>query len=339
MTLPSAVGNVKGVLIFALLSMVFLARRRRSGHHLVAAFFTTASKIERQVLQSLDQLLAAQRISVSLANSEGRHVICHIGPTNSGKTHAAIQAMLAPTSSTSASSLPFQWQDIQTSGDKRKKGIYCAPLRLLAQEMWVKLQAEKYRCRLVTGEIIRESAIISAPAKDAGHQQKEQDEYFSCTVEMADFRSNYDVAVIDEAQMASDSTRGWAFTSAIRDIKAHRVYVCGEPGIVDLVRSIVHPKDRVEVREFQRLTPLTVMSEQLLSLQHLQPGDAVVAFSRTAIYDLKAAVEQQTGLPCAVVYGRLPIESRVKQAAIFNEPASRVKVLLASDAIGMGLNL
>lgn len=319
--------TIKGVLLFAVLpSRMALAGRGR-----FVAFFATATRKECQVVQSFGRLLAAQQLSVSLASGEGRHIVCHIGPTNSGKTHAAIQAMLAPAST------PLKWQGVQLREGRSKKGIYCAPLRLLAQEMWVRLQAEGHHCRLVTGEIIRESAPTSSPGKDAGHQQ--HDEYLACTVEMADFRSDYDVAVIDEAQMASDATRGWAFTSAIRDIRAHRVYVCGEPGIVDLVRSVVHPRDRVEVREFQRLTPLTVMDERVPSLQHLQPGDAVIAFSRTAIYDLKAAVEQQTGHPCAVVYGRLPIESRGKQAAIFNEPASRVKVLLASDAVGMGLNL
>ena len=68
-------------------------------------------------------------------------------------------------------------------------------------------------------------------------------------------------------------------------------------------------------------------------------GDCVVAFSRKDIYALKAQIEAQTKHRCAMVYGRLPPETRAQQARLFNEPNSGYDVLVASDAIGMGLNL
>jgi ATP-dependent RNA helicase SUPV3L1/SUV3 len=65
----------------------------------------------------------------------------------------------------------------------------------------------------------------------------------------------------------------------------------------------------------------------------------VVAFSRREIFQLKQKVEEATGLRCGVVYGSLPPETRREQAKRFNDPAEAEEVLVASDAIGMGLNL
>jgi ATP-dependent RNA helicase SUPV3L1/SUV3 len=75
------------------------------------------------------------------------------------------------------------------------------------------------------------------------------------------------------------------------------------------------------------------------SLSQIQAGDAVVTFSRKNIFSTKKAIEQLTGRKCAVIYGALPPETRAAQAHLFNDPDSGYDVLVASDAIGMGLNL
>jgi ATP-dependent RNA helicase SUPV3L1/SUV3 len=71
----------------------------------------------------------------------------------------------------------------------------------------------------------------------------------------------------------------------------------------------------------------------------IEPGDCVVAFSRKDIYAIRRTIEQKTAHKCCVVYGSLPPETRSQQAKQFNDPTSDYKVLVASDAIGMGLNL
>jgi ATP-dependent RNA helicase SUPV3L1/SUV3 len=74
-------------------------------------------------------------------------------------------------------------------------------------------------------------------------------------------------------------------------------------------------------------------------LEAIQKGDCIVTFSRSNIFKLKEMIEQNTPHKCAVVYGRLPPETRAEQARLFNDPNSGVDVMVASDAVGMGLNL
>lgn len=73
--------------------------------------------------------------------------------------------------------------------------------------------------------------------------------------------------------------------------------------------------------------------------ESLQVGDCIVAFSRNDIHSIKREIERRTQYRCCVVYGNLPPETRVSQATLFNDPQSEYDVLVASDAIGMGLNL
>ena len=73
------------------------------------------------------------------------------------------------------------------------------------------------------------------------------------------------------------------------------------------------------------------------SIKRLREGDCLVAFSQKKIYDYRKLIEDKLGLKCSVVYGRLPSNIRLEQAKQFNEGSS--KILIASDAIGMGMNL
>jgi ATP-dependent RNA helicase SUPV3L1/SUV3 len=75
------------------------------------------------------------------------------------------------------------------------------------------------------------------------------------------------------------------------------------------------------------------------NLKSLEKGDCVVAFSRVGIHALKADIEKVTGRRAAIVYGGLPAEIRTQQANLFNDPDNDYDFLVASDAIGMGLNL
>ncbi|KAG1143552.1 hypothetical protein G6F37_003418 [Rhizopus arrhizus] len=233
-----------------------------------------------------------------------RKIILHVGPTNSGKTYRALQRL-----------------------ESAESGIYCGPLRLLAHEIYEKMNNKGIPCNLLTGEEKRE---VSPHAT-----------LTSSTVEMASIGRPLDVAVIDEIQLIADPNRGWAWTQALLGLKAKEIHLCGEEAAVPLIRKICEDLDEeVVVNKYERLTPYTVSDMPLKSdLSQIEKGDCVVAFSRMNIFDLKKRIEAQTGLKCAVAYGSLPPETRALQAKSFNDPDSGIDVLVASDAVGMGLNL
>jgi ATP-dependent RNA helicase SUPV3L1/SUV3 len=199
-------------------------------------------------------------------------IIMHVGPTNSGKTYSALQKL-----------------------EKAESGIYCGPLRLLAHEIFDRMNNKSIPCNLITGEERRELKGYHVPLT-------------ASTVEMANLNTPLDVAVIDEIQMISDQQRGWAWTQALLGLQAKEIHLCGETSAVKLVKSICASlNEDVEVREYNRLSKLVMANESLNGdIRKIQKGDCVVSFSRKAIFGLKNEIETATGLRCAVVYGALP---------------------------------
>jgi ATP-dependent RNA helicase SUPV3L1/SUV3 len=232
-----------------------------------------------------------------------RKIIMHVGPTNSGKTYQALQRFKSAESA-----------------------IYCGPLRLLAHEIYEKCNQDGIECNLLTGEEKRES--------DGVHK-------WSCTVEMAPTSREFDVAVIDEIQMIGDPFRGSSWTRAFLGLRAKEIHLCGEETAVNLIKRLCEEtEDEVEVNHYKRLCPLQIDGQSLMgNFSNIQPGDCIVTFSRKAIYAIKHAIEKKHKFRVAIVYGSLPPEARAEQARVFNDPTSPFKVLVASDAIGMGLNL
>ena len=234
-----------------------------------------------------------------------RTIHVHVGPTNSGKTYNAIKAL-----------------------ENSKNGVYAGPLRLLATEVYQRLTAKGLPCALVTGEEVR--------------IPKDTDQYFSsCTVEMVPLNTQFDVAVIDEIQMLGDPDRGNAWTNALLGVRAKEVHVCGEERAANLVKSICATiGDKCVIHRYERLSPLQSMKTSLDNdYSKLRKGDAIVAFNRLSLHALKRKIEKYTGRRCAIIYGTLPPEVRVQQAALFNDPNNDYDFVVASDAIGMGLNL
>lgn len=248
-----------------------------------------------------------------LARRYHRKVILHVGPTNSGKTHQALAALA-----------------------QARTGVYAGPLRLLAHEVYTRFNKGNIgglirprACNLVTGEEQRIVAPISAT-----------ETILSCTVEMIPHNKLFDVVVIDEIQMIADTDRGDAWTNAFLNVHANEIHLCGEERAVHLIERLAElTGDEVEVRRYQRLSGLEVSTKSLRGdLSKVERGDCIVTFSRNNIFALKQAVEKQTNLKVVVAYGGLPPEVREEQARIFNEEAG-ADVMIASDAIGMGLNL
>ncbi|KAF6807849.1 ATP-dependent RNA helicase suv3 [Colletotrichum musicola] len=234
-----------------------------------------------------------------------RTIHLHVGPTNSGKTYRALKAL-----------------------ENAKTGIYGGPLRLLAHEIYTRFTDKGKPCAMITGE---EQRI----------PEGEDNFFISCTVEMTPLNRMVDVAVLDEIQMIGDKERGWAWTQALLGVMAKEVHLCGEERVVGLIKSICASiGEKCIVHRYQRLSPLAVMKESLDNdLTKLEKGDAVVAFTRVHLHGLKRAIEDATGRRCAIVYGSLPPETRAQQANLFNDPDNDYDFLVASDAIGMGLNL
>ncbi|EGW33156.1 uncharacterized protein SPAPADRAFT_71052 [Spathaspora passalidarum NRRL Y-27907] len=233
-----------------------------------------------------------------------RKIVMHVGPTNSGKTYHSLLKL-----------------------EKARSGYYAGPLRLLAREIFEKFQQRGVSCNLVTGEEIipsyDDNGVIS--------------EISAGTVEMIPLNKKMDICVIDEIQMIGDHQRGAAWTNALLGVLAKEIHLCGEESAVQLVKKIVAVTgDELEIKRFKRFGKLTVQN-RITSFTTLKKGDCVVAFSKKKILDLKNQIEQNTRLKVGIVYGSLPPEIRSKEAQSFNN--GEYDVLVASDAIGMGLNL
>ncbi|KAL6571480.1 RNA helicase [Orobanche hederae] len=236
------------------------------------------------------------------ARRKRRNVILHVGPTNSGKTYHALERLKSSSS-----------------------GIYCGPLRLLAWEVAQRLNKANVPCDLITGQEREE-------VDGAKHK--------AVTVEMADVTSDYTCAVVDEIQMVCCRTRGFSFTRALLGISADELHLCGDPAAVPLIQELLKVTgDNVEVQYYDRLSPLVPSKVPLGSFSNIRTGDCIVTFSRYNIYNIKKRIENGRKHLCSVVYGSLPPETRTRQATMFNDESSDFDVLVASDAIGMGLNL
>lgn len=249
--------------------------------------------------------------SFTHARNMRRSVSIYTGPPNSGKTHEAMRELA-----------------------KAKTGAYLAPLRLLALEGRDGLSDLGLACDLLTGEDYE-------PAED-GEGNEVEGSHVSSTVECVDTGRIVDCAVIDECQMLFDFTRGWAWTQAIIGVPAKKLILICAPHAVEAVQRVVAAcGEMARVVQFNRKGKLQVMKEPI-RLSDLQPGDAVVAFSRNDVLKMRDRISKGEGGPgattsCSVVYGALPPEVRRMSAQRF--ASGEASVLCASDAIGMGLNL
>ncbi len=233
-----------------------------------------------------------------LARSMGRKLVLVVGPTNSGKTHRAMQALKGA-----------------------ETGLYLAPLRLLALEVMDRLNRDGTPTTLLTGE-----EEIRVPGS----------RHLSSTIEMLDPEAPVDVAVIDEVQMLADRDRGWAWTAALMGVPARTVYLLGAPEVRPLVeRAAAHLGEPLEVVVLDRKQPLHML-EHRLEWEDVRKGDGLIAFSRREVHAVRDIV-QSKNLAAAAIYGALAPDVRRREAERFN--TGEADVVVATDAIGMGLNL
>ena len=234
-----------------------------------------------------------------LARQMRRRFILHLGPTNSGKTYDGVGRLKGA-----------------------RNGIYLGPLRLLAAEQFETLNLNDVPCSLVTGE-----EQIRVPGSRVQ----------SSTVEMADLKTRYDVAVIDECQMIADRDRGGAWTAAILGLCADEIHACASPDAEGLLTRIIEEcGDELTVVRHERMTPLVAEKEGFQFPQSVRPGDALIVFSKARVHAVAAELKRK-GYRVSLIYGALPPDVRRDQADRFNH--GDTDVVVSTDAIAMGMNL
>ena len=227
-----------------------------------------------------------------------RKIVYHMGPTNSGKTHHAIEKLAGA-----------------------EKGCYLAPLRLLAAELYDTLNQKGVQTTLLTGEEVIEKAGAT---------------HVSSTVEMARLQERFECCVIDEIQMIADRHRGWAWTRALVNIFAEEVHLCGDPSVLELIQKITQLcGDELEVVNYQRMTKLQV-EKSPITVGELKRSDALIVFSRRNALRYKRDLER-LGFKISIVYGRLSPEVRREQARKFDTEETDIMVSTDAIAMGMNL--
>lgn len=242
-----------------------------------------------------------------LARRINRHHRFYLGPTNSGKTYQALKTLEQSTS-----------------------GVYLAPLRLLAMEVRDRLVAAGIPCNLITGE----ERILMPGAQ-----------HTASTIEMMNPNQAVEVAVIDEIQMLQDPDRGSAWTAALVGAPAKQIFVCGSNAVTRPCINVIEALNETYTLHYlARKTPLILEESSLCGSRYsrhqlkskLQKGDALIAFSRKDVLTLSARL-RQWGFSVATIYGALAPEVRRTESERFNR--GEADILVATDAIGMGLNL
>ncbi|GMM91820.1 helicase-related protein [Qipengyuania sp. MTN3-11] len=220
-----------------------------------------------------------------------------LGPTNTGKTHLAIERMCAHSS-----------------------GTMGFPLRLLAREVYDRVRAIKgdKQVALITGE---------------ERIEPEGARYMCCTVEaMPRTGGGAGFVALDEAQLSADRERGHIFTDRLLNARGREeTMLLGAATLAPMVKALV---PEAEITERPRFSTLTHIGPRKLS--RLPPRSAVVAFSAEQVYAVAEMLRRFRG-GAAVVMGALSPETRNRQVELFQN--GEVDYIVATDAIGMGLNL
>jgi ATP-dependent RNA helicase SUPV3L1/SUV3 len=223
-------------------------------------------------------------------------LVAVLGPTNTGKTHLAVERMLGHAS-----------------------GMIGLPLRLLAREVYdriVKLRGAR-AVALVTGE---EKIVPSRP------------HYWVCTVEAMPLSLPVEFLAVDEIQLCADPERGHVFTERLLHARGtFETMFLGASTMAPLIRRLL-PEAEIQTRE--RFSGLTYTGSRKLT--RLPRRTAVVAFSAEAVYAIAELIRRQRG-GAAVVMGNLSPRTRNAQVALYQ--SGEVDFLVATDAIGMGLNM
>ena len=275
-------------------------KRRKEEARARAAEAERKAEEERRERDEIAEFLSHFDISemVERGRKIERRFVLHVGPTNSGKTYHAIQAL-----------------------KKAESGVYLGPLRLLALEMFDSLNSQGFPCNLLTGE---------------EKEEKEGAKYTASTIEMADYSEHYDVAIIDEAQLVADPARGGNWTRAILLLDASEIHICVAPEGLKIVSDLIEEMGHeFEVVKHERLAPLK-FNGIMKSITKVKKGDALITFSRKNVLNIAAELER-LGIKASVIYGALPPASRREEVRRFVAGETTVVVATDAIGLGVSL--
>jgi len=244
---------------------------------------------------------SAKRIVKELKNTPKveRKIIIHAGPTNSGKTYRAIERL-----------------------KQAKKGVYLSPLRLLAREIFEKLNESGHPCDLSTGD---ENIAVPLAGIEA------------MTIEKLNIDEEYDIAVIDEAQLFSHLQRGGSWTKAILGLQAKEVHICCSENAVGTLKDVLRSvQEDPEVNFYQRKTKLTTADNFVELPSEVRKGDALVAFNKRNLFKMREMLKEE-GVDASILFGELPPDVRLREIDKFIN--GETDVVVTTDAIGMGVNV
>ena len=228
--------------------------------------------------------------------NESQKIIALLGPTNTGKTHVAIERML-----------------------EFDSGIFGLPLRLLAREVYDKCidKIGLEKVALITGE----EKIIPASA-----------DYFICTVESMPKDKEVDFVAVDEIQMCADRERGHIFTDRLLHARGQKLTMfLGSQIMANIISELIK---NVEFEKKERFSKLSYAGYKKIS--RLDRKVAIIAFSIEEVYAIAELVRRQKG-GAAIIMGSLSPKTRNSQVGLYQ--SGDVDYLVATDAIGMGLNM
>jgi len=228
--------------------------------------------------------------------NSSKKIIALLGPTNTGKTHDAIEKML-----------------------EFESGIFGLPLRLLAREVYEKCVKKigANRVALITGE----EKIVPNSAS-----------FFICTVESMPKDKIVDFVAIDEIQMCADKGRGHIFTDRLLYARGMKLTMfLGSQVMKSIIRNLVEEVEFVKKERFSKLS-----YDGYKKVSKLDGKAAIIAFSIEEVYAIAELVRRQKG-GAAVIMGSLSPKTRNSQVELYQ--SGDVDYLVATDAIGMGLNM
>jgi ATP-dependent RNA helicase SUPV3L1/SUV3 len=228
--------------------------------------------------------------------NSSKKIIALLGPTNTGKTHDAIEKML-----------------------EFDSGIFGLPLRLLAREVYEKCikKIGVNKVALITGE----EKIIPNSAN-----------FFICTVESMPKDKAVDFVAIDEIQMCADSERGHIFTDRLLHSRGEKLTIfLGSQVMKNIINDLVSGVEFIKKERFSKLS-----FSGYKKISRLDNKTAIIAFSIEEVYAIAELVRRQKG-GAAVIMGSLSPKTRNSQVDLYQ--SEDVNYLVATDAIGMGLNM
>ena len=228
--------------------------------------------------------------------NQSKNIVALLGPTNTGKTHVAIEKML-----------------------QFNTGIFGLPLRLLAREVYDKCveRVGSSKVALITGE----EKIIPSTA-----------DFFICTVESMPKDKEVDFVAVDEIQMCADRERGHIFTERLLNARGQKLTMfLGSQVMRTMIENLL---ENVDFEKKERFSKLSYAGYKKIS--RLDRKVAIIAFSIEEVYAIAELVRRQKG-GAAVIMGSLSPKTRNSQVGLYQ--SGDVDYLIATDAIGMGLNM